>query len=137
MSDAELAYLLATVVHETAHTMQPIKEMGGERYLKSKKYYPWYGRGLVQLTHKYNFDKFGITNPDDALQWPGALDVAFRGMVQGMFTGRKLSDFIHGSHIDYVGARAIINGTDRAKLVAGYAAAFYDALKQSREQPNA
>ena len=36
-----LAYIFATAYHETAHKIQPIREMGGETYLKSKKYYPW------------------------------------------------------------------------------------------------
>jgi putative chitinase len=65
-----------------------------------------------------------------------ALDVAYRGMIFGMFTGRKLADYVKpGKTPDYVGARAIINGTDKAKLVAGYANAYLDAFKQSRETP--
>lgn len=139
MPDAELAYLLATDKWETAHTMQPIKEMGSESYLRSKKYYPWYGRGLVQITWKANYDKFGISNPDDALKWPVALDVIFRGMIFGMFTGRKLADYISPERVDYVGARAIINGTDRAKDIAAIAEhfrkAFGLAIDAEPEQP--
>lgn len=135
MPDEELAYLLATVTHETAFRMQPITEMGSPQYLRSKKYYPWIGRGLIQITWKTNYLKFGIKNADDALKWPTALDVAFRGMILGMFTGKKLADYIKpGKTPDYVGARAIINGTDRAKLIAGYASSYLDAFKQSREQ---
>ncbi|HEY8213485.1 MAG TPA: hypothetical protein VIG36_05055 [Methylocystis sp.] len=137
MSDAALAYLLATVKHETAHEMVPIEERGGETYLRSKPYYPWYGRGPIQLTWETNYRKFGITDPDDALKWPAALDIAFRGMMLGMFTGKKLADYISGSRRDYVGARRIINGTDKARLIAGYAEAFLDALTQSRERPAA
>ena len=56
-------------------------------------------------------------------------------MIFGMFTGKKLSDYIKpGKAPDYVKARAIINGTDRAKLVAGYADAFREALIQSRQK---
>jgi hypothetical protein len=139
MPDAELAYLLATVKHETAHEMVPVKERGGEVYLRSKPYYPWYGRGPIQLTWEDNYKKFGITNPDDALEWPAALDIAFRGMIRGMFTGKKLADYIRSgvgtSARDYVAARRIINGTDKARLIAGYADAFFDALAQSRQQP--
>jgi len=133
MSDDELAYLLATVVHETAHKMQPIREMGGERYLRSKKYYPWVGEGLVQVTWKENAVKFGAKKPGDLLTWPIALRAAFEGMIKGMFTGKKLADYINKNRVDYVGARRIINGTDRAKLVAGYARAFRDALKQANQ----
>jgi putative chitinase len=38
-----LAYMLATAFHETGGKMQPIREMGGEKYLKGKPYYPWVG----------------------------------------------------------------------------------------------
>ncbi len=133
MSDEELAYLLATVKHETDHTMQPISERGGTAYLKSKPYYPAYGRGLIQITWPANYKRFGITNYEDALGWPKALDIAFRGMIFGMFTGRKLSDYIRPKQRSYIAARRIINGLDKAKLIAGYADAFLDALTQSRE----
>lgn len=133
MSDDELAYLLATVVHETAHKMQPIREMGGERYLRSKKYYPWVGEGLVQVTWKENAVKFGAKKPGDLLTWPIALRAAFEGMIKGMFTGKKLADYIGGGKVDYVSARRIINGSDRAKLVAGYARSFRDALRQANQ----
>jgi hypothetical protein len=138
MPDAELAYLLATTVHETAFTMQPIREMGSAAYFRTKRYAPkWIGRGLIQITWKYNYEKFGIANdPDSALKWPTALDIAFRGMIFGMFTGKKLSDYIKPNKVpDFVGARRIINGTDRANLIAGYARSFLDALTQSKETP--
>lgn len=136
MSDAELAYLLATVTHETAFQMQPIREMGGEAYLKTKKYYPWVGEGLVQVTWKTNAMKFGAKKPGDLLTWPIALKAAFDGMIKGMFTGKKLADYIKpGKTPDYVGARRIINGTDRAKLIAGYAQSYLDALTQAKQEP--
>ena len=134
MSDDELAYVLATVTHETGFKMQPITEWGSPQYLKSKKYWPWIGRGLIQITWKTNYLKFGIKDPESALTWPVALDVAFRGMILGMFTGKKLSDYIKpGKTLDYVGARAIINGTDRAQLIAHYANAYQNALQQAKE----
>lgn len=45
-----LAYMLATVFWECARTMQPIREAGSDSYLRAKKYWPWIGRGYVQLT---------------------------------------------------------------------------------------
>ena len=135
MSDEELAYLLATVTHETAFRMAPVREMGGERYLRTKKYYPWVGEGLVQVTWETNARKFGAQKPGDLMTWPIALKAAFEGMIYGLFTKYKLSDFIKPGHVDYVGARKIINGTDRAKLIAHYAEAYREAFKQSREQP--
>ena len=126
-----LAYILATAFHETAHTMQPIREMGGEKYLRSKRYYPWVGEGLVQVTWKENHAKFGATQPGQMLTWPIALRAIFEGMTKGMFTGKALGDYITNSRADYVGARRIVNGTDRAELIAGYARAFESALSDA------
>lgn len=49
-------------------------------------------------------------------------------MVDGWFTGRKLSQYFEGK-IDYQGARRIINGTDKAIMIAGYAQTFFNGLK--------
>lgn len=133
MSDMQLAYLLATVKHETGHKMVPVREGGGEVYLRKKPYYPWVGEGLVQVTWAANARKFGAQKPGDCMTWPIALCAAFEGMTKGMFTGKKLSDFINDDHVNFSQARRIINGTDRAALIAGYAQSFADALQQSRE----
>jgi len=135
VTDDQLAYILATVNWETGHKMVPVKEQGGIRYLKSKPYWPWVGMGLVQVTWEVNAKKFGATKPEDLLAWPVALRACFQGMVQGMFTGKKLSDYINLKQCDYVGARRIINGMDRANLIAGYADAFQYALKQANKIP--
>jgi putative chitinase len=124
-----LAYMLATVLHETGKAMQPIREGGGDSYLKSKPYYPFYGRGLVQCTWEVNFAKFGCAAPDDMLTWPFALRAMFDGMIEGVFTGRKLGQYFNATVDDPFGARHIINGTDRAGLITGYHAAFLAAIK--------
>lgn len=126
-----LAYMLATVRWETSRTMQPVREMGGERYLRTKKYYPWVGEGLVQVTWEANARKFGAKKPGDLMTWPIALVALFDGMEKGMFTGKALSDYIAPPKIDYVNARRIINGTDRAKEIAKLAVAFQEALAHS------
>lgn len=123
-----LAYMLATTFHETASTMQPIRERGGETYLKGKKYYPWVGEGLVQVTWEENHRKFGATKPGQMMTWPIAIKALFDGMIRGMFTGKELSDYFNETKDDPVGARRIVNGTDKAKLIAGYYRNFLDAL---------
>lgn len=123
-----LAYMLATTFHETAATMQPIREMGGEAYLRSKRYYPWVGEGLVQVTWEANHKKFGATAPGQLLTWEKALPTLFKGCTNGMFTGKRLSDYFNGLKEEPVGARRIINGTDKASLIAGYYKNFLDAL---------
>lgn len=134
-----LAYMFATTKWETAHTMQPITEGGGVRYLKSKKYWPWVGRGFVQLTWERNYKAFRdevlklfgvdiVANPDGALQLNVAAYIMFEGMAKGTFTGKKLADYFNASKTDWVNARRIINGTDRAAEIAGIAKQFYADL---------
>ena len=142
-----LAYMLATVYHETAKTMQPIEEFGkgkgrpyGFKIKLSRKTYTtpdklYFGRGFVQLTWYENYQMAGkklkcdlLNYPELALQLDIATEILLKGMYQGWFTGRKLSDYI-GVKTDFVGARRIINGTDKASLIASYANGFLTALK--------
>lgn len=131
----QLAYILATVYHETAATMKPVKEKGGDNYLKSKKYYPYYGRDLVQTTWDYNYQKVKdftgidvVKNPDLISDPNIAAKVAIHFMVKGYYTGKKLSDYFNEEREDWFHARRTINGTDKAELIAGIARKFYNAL---------
>jgi len=53
-----VAHFMAQVLHESAH-LSAVKELGGKTYLKKKSYYPYYGRGLMQLTWESNFKAYG------------------------------------------------------------------------------
>jgi len=137
IDDRCLAYILATTYHETAMTMQPIKEYGGQTYLKSKPYYPWFGRGYVQLTWEENYRKMDaklglrgalIQNPDLALDPEVAKKVIITGMYDGDFTGKRLGQFFTESITDWYNARTIVNGHDRAGDIAGYGEKFLNAL---------
>lgn len=132
----QLAYILATIHHESGKKMQPVKEFGGEAYLKSKKYYPYYGRDLTQTTWKANYEKVKkfsgidvVNNPDLIGQMPLAAKVAVTFMKNGWYTGKKLSDYINDKKVDFINARRIINGTDKSELIASYASKFLSALK--------
>jgi putative chitinase len=132
-----LAYMLATVFHECARTMQPIAEYGGAH----ARYAPFYGRGFVQLTWKANYEKASnavgvdlVLRPDRALELPIATQILFDGMAEGWFTGKKLADYItDAGHCYYVNARRIINGTDRASQIATYAVAFEAAIEAAEQ----
>ncbi|QND47650.1 hypothetical protein HB780_18385 [Rhizobium lusitanum] len=91
------------------------------------------GRGLVQITGRDNYAKYGITdNPDDALDSAKAVEILFDGMINGRFTGRKLADFFSAAVTDWTGARKIINSADRANDIAGYAKKFAAAVEVAR-----
>jgi peptidoglycan hydrolase-like protein with peptidoglycan-binding domain len=120
----QICYIMATIQHETAGTYKPIAEFGG----KNRPYAPYYGRGYVQLTHKFNYEKYSqllnrdfVNHPDQVMEPDVSLFIIVDGMKKGTFTGKKLSDYISGSRVDFVKARRIINGTDRDDLIAGHA----------------
>ena len=137
-----LAYILATAYHETGHDFFPKYEYGNYAYFIKKYWlnskvakwlgndveleaFKYRGRGLVQVTGETNYERFGIAdNPDKALEIETAIRIIYEGMTKGIFTGKKLSDYMDTFKYDFIGARKIINGTDKAKLIAGYAEQF-------------
>lgn len=153
-----VAYALATTWHETAATMQPVKEYGGSGYFK-RMYDPegtrpnvarvlgntmpgdgvkYAGRGYVQLTGRTNYKRAGeavgyplLANPDLAMRADIAAEILRAGMIEGWFTGRKFATALPdaiASREQFTKARRIINGVDRADKIAGYAVDFQAAL---------
>lgn len=135
-----LAYMLATVFHETARTMQPIEEYGKGSGLAYGEPDPetgqtYYGRGYVQLTWKANYAKMAtltgadlVGHPELALDPKIAALVMFEGMRSGLFTGVGLPRYFNDTTDDPVNARRVINGTDKAEMIADYHRAFLAAL---------
>lgn len=136
-----VAYVLATAYHETWQTMKPIEEVGkgrkrayGEPDPNTGKVY--YGRGFVQLTWMNNYATVGhkigvdlVGNPDAALQLDIAAKILASGMTLGLFTGKKLSDYFTSGFSNWINARRIVNGLDKAEQIAIYGKKFYTALK--------
>lgn len=101
------------------------------------------GGGWPQLTGKANYAKFGLDkDPDRILEPKVSAWVLVAGMLGGKFTGKKLSEFITPTRVDYVGARAVVNDDVKAngERIAGYAVKFEHALRTAmlpeRELPD-
>ena len=141
----ELAYILATAYHETAHTFNPgIEEFGkgkGRSYgiadeVTGKIYY---GRGLCQLTWKRNYQKFSelldkplVTHPELALEPVTSVMIMMTGMRDGLFTGNRLRMYLNTNRTDFENARRVVNGTDKSKMIATYAKNFLKALETAK-----
>lgn len=139
-----LAYGLATAWHEARFQPQPEWGRGkGRPYAAKGKYgQSQYGRGLVQLTWDRNYEwadkALGLEgellkNFDLALQPDIAVRILVQGMEEGAFTGKSLKDYLdgwRGQPVQFVAARKIINGTDKAVLIADLAERFQKALEE-------
>lgn len=152
---AYTAYALATAWKETNNTMQPVREAywlseGWRR--NNLRYYPHYGRGLVQITWPENYAKADAKLAEAGLIKPGELianlDLAMRpdiaafimrkGMEEGWFSADKKGRHTFARHLpangvatkaQYIQARRIINLLDKAEEIEGYAQAFERALR--------
>jgi len=144
------SYELATTWHETKATMQPVREaywLPESWRQRNLRYYPWYGRGYVQLTWERNYAladakcaAAGLCQPGELLAAPDkvmepaiAAYILRIGMEEGWFTGVKLSTFLPKNGVatraQYMNARTIINGTDKADLIEDYAQIFEKAFR--------
>jgi hypothetical protein len=154
-----LAYFLATALHETAATMQPVAEYGkgsgqpyGEPVAETGEAY--YGRGYVQLTWDDNYKRADsefdwhdeescYLHPDRQLQGPIAARTGYRGMMNAWFrSGKQFDVFFNADKDDPYHARDIINGDMDMKpswgggqtygqIIADYHHNFLSALEAS------
>ncbi|MCA2374514.1 hypothetical protein ATU3B_23075 [Agrobacterium genomosp. 3 str. CIP 111-78] len=150
-----LAHTLAEIFHETGGRMQPVRETFATSDAQAKSrleaawkagklssvklpYWRdgWFGRGDIQITHEKNYARLGerlsvdlVGNPSLAMDPVISARIAIVGMAEGLFTGKKLSDYFNDKVDDAEGARRIVNGTDKAKLIAGYHKNFLDAIE--------
>jgi hypothetical protein len=129
----------------TADSIKKLNAAYAAGKMKSVKTPYWrtgfFGRGYVQLTHEANYkkasQKLGVDfwrYPDKVMEPNHAAMILFKGCLEGWFTGKKLADYIKANpgpgndEYGFMEARRVVNGTDKARLIAGYAAAFDAAL---------
>jgi len=157
LPDTFLAYALGTVKTETSSFL-PTDEGGGDAYL-FRMYDPcgpnranaiehgnktcgdgvkYRGRGYVQLTWKNNYREMSrvvgvdlVSNPELAKVPDYAAKILFTGMTQGLFTGVGLPKYLNASGSDWYNARRVVNGTDRAGIIARDAQAFHRAIRRA------
>ena len=134
----QIAYVIATVDWETNHTFKPVKEAywlseGWRR--RNLRYYPYYGRGFVQITWDFNYAKFSdilgvdlVSNPDLAMEIPNAVEILTYGFRHGTFTGRKLSQYVNEDYTDWYHARRCINGLNKAKSIKNLAQKYLKTI---------
>jgi hypothetical protein len=123
----QLAYIVATAWWETGGRYDPVKEIKPSDPAKRGRYWdtPYYGRGYVQLTWRDNYAKIGqrfgvdlLTEPDLALMPNLALEILVYGMMEGLFTGKRLWTYVTGTTPDFIRARRVVNGLDHAEEIA-------------------
>ena len=132
--NTQIAYVLATVEWETAGTFRPVKEaywLSEDWRKKNLRYYPYYGRGYVQITWKRNYKKYSkklnmdlVKHPDKVMEPKIALYILVDGFKLGTFTGKKLEDYVNHDKTDFINARRCINGIDKAHKIAKLAVKY-------------
>lgn len=140
-----LAYILATVIHESklGHPSWVREFSSGSQYegradlgnTQTGDGVRFKGRGLVQITgrgqykrlsddynryHNNNIDL--VSNPDLAATNKNvSAFIAVYGMLYGKFTTKKLNQYIINDKKDYYNARRTVNSTDRATHIKNIA----------------
>lgn len=140
---AQIAYILATTVHESGAGAYLEEFASGSAYEgrsdlgnnQSGDGVRFKGRGYVQVTGRNNYTDWSrrlgidlVGNPEKAEDPKIAAQILVQGMKEGTFTGKKLSDYIGNGKTDFNGARRIVNGTDKAATFAATAQKILQAM---------
>ena len=150
----KIAYILATIYHETWFTFEPIEEVGkgkGRKYGNKVRYngvhyfgeHIYYGRGFTQNTwidvyetltryaYKEGKDWDFVNNPELLLQYEPSIWATLIGMTKGLYTGVGLGKYFKKNSFDPINARKIINGLDKAELIKSHYEHFLKHLNES------
>ncbi len=138
MPEKHRAYVLGTAWHEsdrfrtmeeyaTGKAYEGRSDLGNTQPGDGARYK---GRGYVQITGRRNYADWSsrlhtdlIGNPERAEDPRVAAEICVEGMRLGTFTGKSMSDYTTWQNM-----RRVVNGTDKAATIAGYADVFSRAL---------
>ncbi len=144
LTKPQIAYILATAEHESANFATLEEFATGAKYegrsdlgnIKPGDGPRFKGRGYVQLTGRNNYTAYAkhtgiklVNLPLILMNWPAlSVLVLVDGMKRGAFTGRRLDEFVNAGRQDFVGARRVVNGTDKAGKIAQQAQVWLKEL---------
>jgi len=144
LSNAQIAYVLATAEHESDSFKTLEEYSSGTQYegradlgnTKPGDGARFKGRGYVQLTGRLNYTRYSEISglqlarlPIIVMNWPAlSVFIIVDGMLRGVYTGRRLADFVNSTKQDFFNARQVINGHDRAEKIADQASAWLRQL---------
>lgn len=136
----QFAYMLSTCWHESrfrpireirAIEGSPVRQMQDRYWLSG-----YYGRGYIQLTWQRNYKIWSditgadlVKNPDKALEPEISAFILVKGMNEGLFTGKRLNQYIVGEKCDYFNARRTVNGVFHADIIEKSARAIEPILQ--------
>lgn len=142
-----LAYILATADYETDRQFIPTADkthgkgmpygemikLNGKPY--SKPYQLYYRRGIIPLCWYENYERIGILvkrdlihHPDLLLNTSLSIEILVDGMMNGWFTGKKLTEFFNQGKYQWIGARSVVKTSEKSYFIAALAAEYYISL---------
>jgi hypothetical protein len=144
LTKPQIAYILATAEHESDSFRTLEEYASGDAYEGRTKLGNtqrgdgprFKGRGFVQLTGRLNYTRYrGTTGiklvelPIIMMNWPAlAVFTIVDGMTGGVYTGRRLDEFVNNTKQDFLNARQVVNGHNCDQKIADQASAWLTQL---------
>ena len=157
----QIAYVMATAGVESDYGKNMVEKYNGtpEAYFEGKYAYQtrkgkelgnkhpgdgakFRGRGYVQITGRYNYQRFSdlldidlVSRPELATDPDVAAEILVIGMRDGLFTGKKLSDYlVTMEKLDLEGARKIVNPGEKNRRLDEFEIEFNKAIAYINNQ---
>jgi hypothetical protein len=145
LTRAQIAYVLATAEHESA-SFGTLEEFASGTMFEGREDLGntqpgdgprFKGRGYVQLTGRLNYTAYAnrsgiqvVQLPVILMNWPAlSVWVLVDGMRRGAYTGHRLDKFVNKTKQDFINARRVVNGLDRAEKIAKLATQWLAQLE--------